>query len=113
MLDSDSFPRRQTQGKLGRDVLRMSIMQDQYIVPVNFIHRDKVIDGFLKRPAGLIVREIADVLADECLTLYRHRDCVLKICADREQRMIAGQGCDGGGGISARAAKDDGPETAC
>src|SRR5580692_605596 len=54
----------------------------------------------------LVVREVADVLANKCLALDDQRDRVLEIRTERQHRAFDRQRCHCAGGISARTSEN-------
>src|SRR5579862_9721295 len=89
-----------------RDILGMRIMHHQQFFGTNFIHRDQVLNCFLKSTERLIVPQVADVLADESLAIDDEGDRILEIGADGQNRTLARNGCDGSGGVATRAAQN-------
>src|SRR5580693_1031339 len=90
----------------------MGVVDYQQLVPAYVVHRDQVADGFLERLEGLVVIEIANVLADESLSVDDQGNGVLQVRTNREQRQVDRQFRNGSRGIAARAPQDDGPESA-
>ena len=54
----------------------MSIVHHQQLVPAHVVHRDQIANRLLERLKRLIVVEVADVLADERLSIDDQRDGV-------------------------------------
>ena len=66
----------------------MTIVHDQQFVPANFVHGDQIANGFLKGAEGLVVIQVADVLADEGLAIHHQGDGVFQIGAQRQERTM-------------------------
>jgi hypothetical protein len=47
----------------------MEVVNEQQFVATHFVHGEQIVDGFVKRAEGLVVIEVADVLADEGLSV--------------------------------------------
>src|SRR5208282_6424389 len=71
-----------------------------------------VVDRLLKSPKGLIVAQVADVLAHERLAVNHQSDRVLEIGAESENRAIRWNRSDGAGRIAPRTAQNGGSENA-
>src|SRR5208283_551691 len=77
MLHRAFFGRRQPQAMYRRAVLGMSVVANYDVLPANFIHRHQVADRFLERAEGIVMIEIADVLAYKSLPLDHQSHGVL------------------------------------
>ncbi len=64
----------------------MQVVHHQYIVPRNFIHRDEILNGLLKCLHRFVMVQVADVLADEGLSVDDERHGILQIGSHREDR---------------------------
>ena len=76
MLDSQRLRTSERQGVRGRDILRMRIVQYEQFLGTNFIHRDQVLNGFSKCAERLVIPQVPDVLAHECLCVHNECDRV-------------------------------------
>ncbi len=87
VLDASPLGRHETLRVRRRSILWMAIVHDQQIVTIDPIHRDEVVDSLLKGAKGLIVAEVANVLADKGLAVDDERDGVLEIGAESEDAI--------------------------
>ena len=55
----------------------MRIVNEEHVFPPDFVHCHQVANRCLKSAEGLVMIEVANVLADECLTLDDQSDAVL------------------------------------
>src|SRR6516225_10120813 len=84
----------------------MRVVYYAHVIPADFVHRDEVADGFLKRPEGIVMVEVADMLADKGLTVHHQRNRVLEVGPDGEQRARGWKRRDGAGSESASPSQD-------
>src|SRR5208282_158776 len=76
MLDASPFGFDEALRVRCRDVLRMAIVRHQQVAPIELVHEHQVVDRLLKSPKGLIVAQVADVLAHERLAVNHQSDRV-------------------------------------
>src|SRR5579862_82127 len=84
----------------------MKIVDKEQVVPVYFVHRDQIVNRFLKGPEGLVVVKVADVLAHEGLAVDYERDCIFKIGTQGQDRTLDGKRGDGPWCVATGATQD-------
>src|ERR1700684_2459764 len=85
----------------------MGIMYDEQFFGTNLIHRDEILNCFLECAKRLVVSEVADMLADECLSVQNQGDGVLQIGADRQDWTCARNRRERSRRVASCTAKDD------
>src|ERR1700683_2406450 len=75
-------------------------------VATNPVHGEQIVDGFAEGAEGLVMIEVADVLADEGLAIDDQRDGIFEVGAQSQDGACCGQRCDRAGSVTAGAAKD-------
>ena len=73
-------------GEGARAILRMGVPHHQQLVGGDGVHGQQVVDRRLQRAAGVVVLQVADVLAHERLAVHDQRHGVLEVGAEREHR---------------------------
>src|SRR6202008_4462284 len=105
----------QSQRVNGRPILGMLIMHKEHILPADFIHGHQIANCLFERAEGLVVIEIADVLADESLPLDNERHGVLEVGSNGKNWPIRGrldrEAGDGPRRAPARAAEKGRPKS--
>src|SRR5262245_26487269 len=94
---------------LSGEILWVAVVHHKEIVPGYVVHCDQVTDGFLKCPERLIVFEVPDMLANECLPIYDERNRIFQIGADGQDGSIDGQTSDCFRSVSTCATQDRWP----
>src|SRR5271168_2136523 len=112
MLDRDRLVNAQLGSVECREILRMKIVHNEQVVPINFIHRNQIEDGFLKCLECLVMLQVANVLADESLSTHNQRDCIFQVSTQCQNRPRAWQGGYCSGSIPTRSPQDGGSECA-
>src|SRR5215469_1067349 len=92
MLDGARSPGGKFQSMNGRRILGMTIVHNDKFIPGDFIHRDKVPDGFTKGSKRLIMTKISDMLTDKCLPVDHQCDCILEVGPQRKDRGLPREG---------------------
>ena len=64
------------------------IVHQEEIVRANVIHRNQIFDGLHESLECLVMREVADMLADEGLPIDDQRDGVFQVRAQGQHRAL-------------------------
>ncbi len=111
MLNRIGGRARETERVRRRKILGMGVARYDQLFHGDFIHGSEIADGFAKGLEGFVVIEIADMLADQGLSVYDESDRVLQIGSGSEDRTRDWDRGNGGWCITACAAQDHGTET--
>src|SRR5277367_3587356 len=106
MLHSTAVRSRQSESVRSGRILRMAIVRNHEIVPSHIVHGDQIDYCFFKGAEGLVVIQVAEVLADKRLPIDDECNRVLEVGAKGENRAFGGQYGDRSGGISTRTTQD-------
>src|ERR1017187_3784454 len=107
MLDRETLRNSKRQGMRCRGVLRVGIVDDKQFLRSNLIHRDQILDRFLKRAQRLVMPQVPDVLTHKRLPIDNQCDCIFQVGADSQNRPPSRQSRHGTGSIAPSAPNDD------
>src|ERR1700733_12496755 len=107
MLDCHRLETAECESMRCGGILGMGIVRHEQVSRVYVIHRNQILNGFLKCAQRLVVGQVSDVLANECLTVDHERDCILKIGAYCQDWVVTWNCRHGAGSIASGAAKND------
>ncbi len=82
----------------------MAVVNQEQIVPANFVHGYQIADRLLKCAEGFVVIKVADMLADKGLAVDHQRDGIFQVGAQCENGTFGRKRCDRARSVTTGAA---------